>query len=190
MNKNDRPLRSLFQILQIPFEIQSNSRLVVIPIRNGFNPDVGYDGIMVGPSRVGDVDFFCGSGEFVEFGKEESGEMVRSGSREGLDAVSCNGVAQKQPSSVPPAPNFLSFSFSGTHLTTRPSSTALHSLPKIKPLAAAVNPGSPVIGRYSWSMSVFSSRALEACGGWVQVQGRRGWKWSQINKKESRKIIR
>ena len=96
MNKNNRPLRGLFQILQIPFEIQSNSRLVVIPIRNGFNPDVGDDGVMVGPSRVGDVDFFCGSREFVEFGKEESGEMVGSGSGESLDAVRASKRASRR----------------------------------------------------------------------------------------------
>jgi hypothetical protein len=87
MDQDDRSLRSLFQILQIPLEIQSNGRLVVIPIRNGFDPNVGDDGVVVGPCRVGDVDFFGRGGEFVEFGKEESGEMVGSGSRKRLNTV-------------------------------------------------------------------------------------------------------
>jgi len=87
MDEDDRPLGSLFQILQIPFEIQGNGGFIVIPVRNGFDPDVGDDGVVVGPGRVGDVDFLGRGREFVEFGKEESGEMVRSGSRESLDAV-------------------------------------------------------------------------------------------------------
>jgi hypothetical protein len=87
MDEDDRPLRGLFQILQIPLEIQGDGRLVVIPVRNGFDTDVGDDGVMVGPCRVGDVDLFGRSRKFVEFGKEQSGEMIGSGSGEGLNAV-------------------------------------------------------------------------------------------------------
>ena len=48
MNQDDRSLWGLLQVLQVPIEIERDGLLVVIPVGDGRNPDVGDDGIMVG----------------------------------------------------------------------------------------------------------------------------------------------
>jgi hypothetical protein len=48
MNQDDRSLWGLLQVLQVPIEIERDGLLVVIPVRDGRNPDVGDDGIVIG----------------------------------------------------------------------------------------------------------------------------------------------
>jgi hypothetical protein len=48
MNQDDRSLWCLLQVLQVPIEIERDGLLVVIPVGDGRNPDVGDDGIVIG----------------------------------------------------------------------------------------------------------------------------------------------
>lgn len=48
MNQDDRSLWGLLQVLQVPIEIERDGLLVVVSVRDGRNPDVGDDGVVVG----------------------------------------------------------------------------------------------------------------------------------------------
>jgi hypothetical protein len=48
VDQDDRPLWGLLQVLQVPIEIERDGLLVVIPVGDGRNPDVGDDGIVIG----------------------------------------------------------------------------------------------------------------------------------------------
>lgn len=48
MDQDDRSLWGFLQVLQVPIEIERDGLLVVIPVRDGRNPDVGDDGIVIG----------------------------------------------------------------------------------------------------------------------------------------------
>lgn len=50
MDQDDRLFRGLLQVLQVPFEIERDGLLVVIPVGDGLDPDVGDDGIVIGCS--------------------------------------------------------------------------------------------------------------------------------------------
>jgi len=48
VDEDDGPLRGVLQVLQVAVEIESDGLLVVVPVRDGLDPDVGDDGIVVG----------------------------------------------------------------------------------------------------------------------------------------------
>ena len=102
MNQDDRSLWGLLQVLQVPIEIERDGLLVVIPVGDGRNPDVGDDGIVIGyevesvsysytvlscfanddvhtPSRVADVNLLLVRRELVKLGEKQRGQVVGSG---------------------------------------------------------------------------------------------------------------